>query len=65
MIVAICFAAPYMQENVSLESSVVCYWVVPPPENKPHEYGKPMVMSYSQFQDQYLSQEALNEMVSC
>ncbi|XP_073986776.1 MPN domain-containing protein isoform X2 [Rhodnius prolixus] len=57
--------SPYMQENVSLESSVVCYWVVPPPENKPHEYGKPMVMSYSQFQDQYLSQEALNEMKKC
>jgi hypothetical protein len=36
---------------------------MPPPETKPHEYGKPMLMSYSVVQDQFLSQDALNEMV--
>jgi hypothetical protein len=41
----------------------VSYWVIPPPETKPHEYGKPMLMSYSVIQDQFLSQDALNEMV--
>ena len=39
------------------------YWVMPPPETKPHEYGRPMLMSYSVVQDQFLSQDALNEMV--
>lgn len=47
-----------------MESGVLAYWVMPPPENKPHEYGKPMAMTYSVVQDQFLSQDALNEMVS-
>ncbi|GLG95109.1 Uncharacterized protein GBIM_02152 [Gryllus bimaculatus] len=49
----------------TLESSVVSYWVMPPPESKPLEYGKPMLMSYSVVQDQFLSQDALNEMKKC
>lgn len=57
------FSAPYHQESMSLESALSCFWVVPPPENKPLEYGKPMTMTYSVIQDQFLSQDALNEMV--
>ncbi|KAL1124157.1 hypothetical protein AAG570_001927 [Ranatra chinensis] len=57
--------SPYFVESVSLESSLASYWVIPPPENKPHEYGKPMLMTYSVIQDQYLSQDALNEMKKC
>uniref|UniRef100_A0A0A9X488 MPN domain-containing protein CG4751 n=1 Tax=Lygus hesperus TaxID=30085 RepID=A0A0A9X488_LYGHE len=57
--------SPYQQDNVSLESGMLAYWVVPPPENKPHEYGKPMAMTYSVLQDQFLSQDALNEMKKC
>lgn len=57
--------SPYNKESSSLESSVVSYWVVPPPENKPFEYGKPMLMSYSVIQDQYLTQDTLNEMKNC
>lgn len=56
-------AAPYNKDSLSLESTVVSYWVVPPPENRPLEYGKPMLMSYSVVQDQYLTQDTLNEMV--
>nr|CAD7572964.1 unnamed protein product [Timema californicum] len=56
--------SPYNKETQSMESSIVSYWVMPPPETKPHEYGKPMLMSYSVVQDQFLSQDALNEMVS-
>lgn len=56
--------APYNKDSLSLESTVVSYWVAPPPENKPHEYGKPMLMSYSVIQDQYLTQDTLNEMVT-
>ncbi|XP_023716849.1 MPN domain-containing protein isoform X2 [Cryptotermes secundus] len=57
--------SPYNHDSPSLESSVVSYWVMPPPETKPHEYGKPMLMSYSVIQDQFLSQDALNEMKRC
>ncbi|XP_063242924.1 MPN domain-containing protein isoform X2 [Bacillus rossius redtenbacheri] len=57
--------SPYNREWQSLESSVVSYWVMPPPETKPHEYGRPMLMSYSIVQDQYLSQDALNELKRC
>jgi MPN domain-containing protein len=39
------------------------YWVMPPPENRPTEYGRPMLMTYSVTQEHYLSQDALNEMV--
>lgn len=39
------------------------YWVMPPPENRPTEYGRPMLMTYSVSQEHYLSQDALNEMV--
>ncbi|XP_021929508.1 MPN domain-containing protein-like isoform X2 [Zootermopsis nevadensis] len=57
--------SPYNHDCPSLESSIVSYWVMPPPETKPHEYGKPMLMSYSVVQDQFLSQDALNEMRRC
>ncbi|PSN55433.1 hypothetical protein C0J52_05687 [Blattella germanica] len=56
--------SPYNHDCPSLESSIVSYWVMPPPETKPHEYGKPMLMSYSVVQDQFLSQDALNEMTT-
>lgn len=57
--------SPYLEDSVSLESSLSSFWVVPPPESKPHEYGKPMQMTYSVIQDQFLSQDALNEMKKC
>ncbi|XP_071447256.1 MPN domain-containing protein-like isoform X2 [Hetaerina americana] len=57
--------APYQPESLSLESSVASYWVMPPPESRPHEYGRPMLMNYTVVQDQFLSQDALNEMKRC
>ncbi|KAF4518786.1 hypothetical protein B566_EDAN005407 [Ephemera danica] len=48
-----------------LESSMVCYWVMPPPESRPQEYGRPMLMSYSVTQDQFITQDTLNEMKKC
>lgn len=56
--------APYNVDNPSFESNITSYWVIPPPENKIHEYGKPMMMSYSVVQDQSISHEVLLEMVS-
>ncbi|KAG8224950.1 hypothetical protein J437_LFUL005658 [Ladona fulva] len=56
---------PYLAESISLESTISSYWVMPPPESRPHEYGRPMLMNYSVIQDQFLSQDALNEMKRC
>ena len=43
------------------ESDNLFYWVVPPPENSPNEYGKPMKMSYSVVTDPCLSQDLLEQ----
>ncbi|KAK6623457.1 hypothetical protein RUM43_009309 [Polyplax serrata] len=57
--------SPYNLDNPTLESNIVSYWVVPPPENKIHEYGKPMMMTYTFVQDQSISREVLMELKSC
>ncbi|XP_018319492.1 MPN domain-containing protein CG4751-like isoform X2 [Agrilus planipennis] len=57
--------SPYNFENASLESSIIAYWVIPPPENKPNEYGRPMLMSYSVAQDSILTPLVIEEMTKC
>lgn len=59
------FSAPYNQELNSLEAAVLCYWVVPPPETKPNEYGRPMVMTYNITKDSVLPSAAMEEMKKC
>ncbi|KAF5282750.1 hypothetical protein FQR65_LT02747 [Abscondita terminalis] len=57
--------SPYHYENASLESNIVAYWVIPPPEAKPNEYGRPMLMSYSVVQDSILTTSVMDEMKKC
>ncbi|XP_018562633.1 MPN domain-containing protein CG4751-like isoform X2 [Anoplophora glabripennis] len=57
--------SPYNYENASLESSIIAYWVIPPPETKPNEYGRPMLMSYSVIQDSILTPNIKDEMMKC
>ncbi|KAJ8958905.1 hypothetical protein NQ318_019673 [Aromia moschata] len=57
--------SPYNYENASLESSIIAYWVIPPPEAKPNEYGRPMLMSYSVIQDSLLTPNIKTEMKKC
>ncbi|XP_050306119.1 MPN domain-containing protein CG4751-like isoform X2 [Anthonomus grandis grandis] len=57
--------SPYNYENVSLESSIMAYWVIPPPETKPNEYGRPMLMSYSVVQDPSLTSHVKTEFNRC
>lgn len=59
------FSAPYNQDHTSLESAIISYWVIPPPENKPNEYGRPMLMSYSVIQDNVLPPSTMEEMKKC
>lgn len=39
--------------------------MIPPPETKPNEYGRPMLMSYSVIQDAALSTNVKDEMKKC
>lgn len=39
--------------------------MIPPPETKPNEYGRPMLMSYSVMQDMTLSANIKEEMQKC
>lgn len=48
-----------------MESNIIAYWVIPPPEAKPNEYGRPMLMSYSVLQDMTLPANAKEEMQKC
>lgn len=48
-----------------MESNIIAYWVIPPPEAKPNEYGRPMLMSYSVLQDTSLSANIKDEMQKC
>ncbi|KRT79794.1 hypothetical protein AMK59_8002 [Oryctes borbonicus] len=59
--------SPYNYENAALEilSNIIAYWVIPPPESKPNEYGRPMLMSYSVVQDALLSALVRNEIKKC
>ncbi|XP_022653380.1 uncharacterized protein LOC111247087 isoform X2 [Varroa destructor] len=44
------------------EAELMLYWVMPPPENRPHEVGKAMKMVYAHNQDSFLTQDLLMEM---
>ena len=56
--------SPYDSSNESPESSYQCFWVMPPPEYRPQEYGRPMQMMFSVTRDSFLTQDLLLEMVS-
>ena len=47
--------------NLMNESDLCFFWVIPPNENAPNEYGQPMKMNHSVVQDPCLSQECLRQ----
>lgn len=55
--------SPYDAFNSGLQSVLNAFWVMPPPEYRPYEYGKPMQMIYSVTRDSFLTQDLLLEMV--
>ncbi|XP_015910791.1 MPN domain-containing protein isoform X2 [Parasteatoda tepidariorum] len=54
--------SPYDTQRPSMEADYLAYWVMPPPEHRPHEYGRPMQMIYSIAHDSFLTQDLLMEM---
>ena len=55
-------SCPY-GSNGTKESSIQFFWVMPPPEYRPYEFGRPMQMMYNVTRDSYLTQDLLLEMV--
>ena len=48
----------------SVKTETLAYWVMPPPETRPTEYGKPMTMEYSIIKSPCLSKDMPSEMVN-
>lgn len=53
---------PYVKDESCVDAKYLAYWVMPPPEHRPNEYGKPMQMMYNIAQDSFLTQDLLMEM---
>ncbi|XP_077543557.1 MPN domain-containing protein-like isoform X2 [Haemaphysalis longicornis] len=55
-------STPYVKDESCVDAKYLAYWVMPPPEHRPNEYGKPMQMMYNIAQDSFLTQDLLMEM---
>lgn len=56
-------SSPYDEYNPGPESCYQAFWIMPPPEYRPFEYGRPMQMLYTVTRDSFLTQDLLLEMV--
>uniref|UniRef100_UPI00398E5D2F MPN domain-containing protein n=1 Tax=Pristiophorus japonicus TaxID=55135 RepID=UPI00398E5D2F len=54
---------PYHHGNSDLESKMSPFWVLPPPEQKPNDYGVPMEVEMTYVQDTFLTSDVLHEMM--
>ncbi|KAI8427952.1 hypothetical protein MSG28_002272 [Choristoneura fumiferana] len=53
--------SPYNPESPVLESSLTCFWVMSPPEQRPTEYPRPLLLQYSMIHDSHLSTHAMEQ----
>ncbi|XP_009635038.1 fibronectin type III and SPRY domain-containing protein 1-like [Egretta garzetta] len=56
------FPRPYYHGNPSVESKIAPFWVMPPPEQRPSDYGIPMDVEVAYIQDGFLTNDVLQEM---
>uniref|UniRef100_A0A8C1JN11 MPN domain-containing protein n=1 Tax=Cyprinus carpio TaxID=7962 RepID=A0A8C1JN11_CYPCA len=54
---------PYYQGNQGVASTITPFWVVPPPEQRPNDYGIPVAVEVTYVQDHFLTTDVLNEMM--
>ncbi|XP_041061112.1 MPN domain-containing protein [Carcharodon carcharias] len=54
---------PYHHGSTNLESKITPFWVLPPPEQKPNDYGIPMEVEMTYVQDTFLTSDVLHEMM--
>uniref|UniRef100_A0A4W4GPW3 MPN domain-containing protein n=1 Tax=Electrophorus electricus TaxID=8005 RepID=A0A4W4GPW3_ELEEL len=53
---------PYYHGNQGVASTITPFWVVPPPEQRPNDYGIPVAVEVTYVQDNFLTTDVLNEM---
>ncbi|NXL11295.1 MPND protein, partial [Mesembrinibis cayennensis] len=53
---------PYYHGNPGVESKIAPFWVMPPPEQRPNDYGIPMEVEVAYIQDGFLTNDVLQEM---
>ncbi|XP_075300169.1 MPN domain-containing protein isoform X2 [Opisthocomus hoazin] len=53
---------PYYPGNPGVESKIAPFWVMPPPEQRPNDYGIPMDVEVAYIQDGFLTNDVLQEM---
>ncbi|XP_063617606.1 MPN domain-containing protein CG4751 isoform X1 [Cydia splendana] len=53
--------SPYNPESPVLESSLTCFWVIPPPEQRPTEYPRPLLLQYNMIHDTHLTPHAMEQ----
>ncbi|XP_058138054.1 MPN domain-containing protein isoform X2 [Dasypus novemcinctus] len=54
--------SPYYPGNPGPESKIAPFWVMPPPEQRPGDYGIPMDVEMACVQDGFLTNDILREM---
>ncbi|TRY95205.1 hypothetical protein DNTS_010016 [Danionella cerebrum] len=54
---------PYFHGNQGVASTITPFWVVPPPEQRPNDYGIPVAVEVTYVQDNFLTTDVLNEMM--
>ncbi|NWV84848.1 MPND protein, partial [Dasyornis broadbenti] len=55
-------AGPFYPGNPGVESKIVPFWVMPPPEQRPNDYGIPMDVEVTYIQDGFLTNDVVQEM---
>uniref|UniRef100_A0A2K6EXS8 MPN domain containing n=1 Tax=Propithecus coquereli TaxID=379532 RepID=A0A2K6EXS8_PROCO len=55
--------SPYYSGNLGPESKIAPFWVMPPPEQRPSDYGIPMDVEMAYVQDSFLTNDILHEMM--
>ncbi|NWQ62007.1 MPND protein, partial [Neopipo cinnamomea] len=53
---------PYFHGNPGVESHIAPFWVMPPPEQRPNDYGIPMDVEVTYIQDGFLTNDVVQEM---
>lgn len=55
----------YDDEEVENETKIMPFWVLPPPENRPNELGRPLLLNYSTQVDETLPYGIKEQMTAC
>ncbi|NWI38068.1 MPND protein, partial [Picathartes gymnocephalus] len=53
---------PFYHGNPGAESKITPFWVMPPPEQRPNDYGIPMEVEVTYIQDGFLTNDVVQEM---